>query len=229
MVNPLLLPSAKLSYLNGLSNVEKFSKASESSLPPLLHVLLTCLHKTLLAVHLSVLIPPPRGLALLPSSAPFKARAQWGWHQNHHICLRLKQNYMHSKGLYQCPEDSIECPTQSDLIKTYQPMVCFSGLHQLIHLLMGEFISKGGMEAIDWKDPDDFSRVSRRERADVQILTVSTTTYSLNVLSGVFFNSAWAWQKCLGSWPFWTFFKTLVVLSVRSLMSAYLTLPLWQD
>lgn len=97
---------------------------------------------------------------------------------------------MHSKGLYQCPEDSIECPTQSDLIKTYQPMVCFSGLHQLIHLLMGEFISKGGMEAIDWKDPDDFSRVSRRERADVQILTVSTTTYSLNVLSGVFFNSA---------------------------------------
>lgn len=94
---------------------------------------------------------------------------------------------MHSKGLYQCPEDSIECPTQSDLIKTYQPI--FSGLHQLIHLLMGEFISKGGLEAIDWKDPD-FSRVSRRERADVQILTVSTTTYSLNVLSGVFFNSA---------------------------------------
>ena len=80
MVNPLLLPSAKLSYLNGFSNLEKFSKASESSPPPLLHILLTCLHKTLLVVHLSVLPfepkidPPPRGLALLPSSAPFKTR-----------------------------------------------------------------------------------------------------------------------------------------------------------
>lgn len=29
------------------------------------------------------------------------------------------------------------------------------------------------MEAIDWKDPDDFSRVSRREQADVQILVKS--------------------------------------------------------
>ena len=29
------------------------------------------------------------------------------------------------------------------------------------------------MEAIDWKDPDDFSRVGRREQADVQILVNS--------------------------------------------------------
>ena len=34
-------------------------------------------------------------------------------------------------------------------------------------------MSKEGMEAIDWKDPDDFSRVSRREQADVQILVKS--------------------------------------------------------
>lgn len=56
----------------------KYSKASESSLHPLLHVLLTCLHKALLVVHFSVLPfepkidPPPRGLALLPSPVPFK-------------------------------------------------------------------------------------------------------------------------------------------------------------
>ena len=34
-------------------------------------------------------------------------------------------------------------------------------------------MSKEGMEAIDWKDPDDFSRVSRREQADVQTLVNS--------------------------------------------------------
>ena len=60
-------------------------------------------------------------------------------------------------------------------------------------------------------------------------LTVSTINYSLSVLSGVLFNNAWAWQKCLGLWAFWKFFKTLAVLSVRYLMSAYSTLPLWQD
>lgn len=52
-------------------------------------------------------------------------------------------------------------------------------------------MSKEGMEAIDWKYPDDFSRVGRREQADVQILVNSLhINYSLNVLSGVFSNNA---------------------------------------
>ena len=232
MVNPPLLSSAKLSYLNEFSNLEKFSKASESSLPPLLHVLLTCLHKALLVVHLSVLPfepkidPLPGGLALLPSPVPFKARLRGDGAKTTICALDWSRVTCTAKDFTSVKR--IPSSVQHSLISLKHTSLS-SQVYINWNTFWWESMSKEGMEAIDWKDPDDFSRVGRREQADVQIL--------VNSLHNQLFLKCVEWcifQQCMSLTEVSRIVATVKIFQNSSsficqVFKVYLTLPLWQD
>lgn len=90
-------------------------------------------------------------------------------------------------------------------------------------------MSKEGMEAIDWKDPDDFSRVGGREQADVQI--------SVNSLHNQLFLKCVEWcifQQCMSLTEVSRIVATVKIFQNSSsficqVFKVYLALPLWQD